>query len=159
MEIHPPHSAPHSLREILLQLAIVTIGILIALSLEGTVTWWHHRVLVRETRERIHAELRGDQESIRSVLKTADEGLKRLKRGIEFADGLSQPDGRGAEGRAVCSQGNGNVLYGLTFAWLNTASFVAAQGNGALGLMGYDESLRYADAYDLQNVYIRMQDA
>ena len=51
MEIHAPHKPILTITEALVHLAIVTVGILIALSLEGARQWHEHRNLVAETRE------------------------------------------------------------------------------------------------------------
>ena len=51
MEIHAPRHPILTLKEALVHLCIVTIGILIALSFEGALEWVHHRQLVREARQ------------------------------------------------------------------------------------------------------------
>lgn len=51
MEVHPPHSPIHSVKEFMVHLLAITIGLLIALGLEASVEWLHHRSLVREARE------------------------------------------------------------------------------------------------------------
>jgi len=51
VEIHAPHGSIHSWKDLLIQLGIITAGILIALSLERVREWRHERALVREARE------------------------------------------------------------------------------------------------------------
>src|SRR4029078_8288482 len=68
MEIHAPHGPVKSLREFLVHLAIITIGVLIALSLEGCTEWVHHRSLVREARANIASELRDNKAEIDRLL-------------------------------------------------------------------------------------------
>src|SRR5205085_793855 len=58
MEIHAPDRHVQSPREIVIHLAIVTAGILIALGLEQTVEWYRHRELAAEARESILNEVR-----------------------------------------------------------------------------------------------------
>ena len=48
LEVHPPSEPVHGWRDFLIHLATITIGLLIALSLEGCVEFWHHRSLVHE---------------------------------------------------------------------------------------------------------------
>jgi hypothetical protein len=45
MEIHAPHKPVLTVREAIVHLAIVTVGILIALSLDGVREWREHRAL------------------------------------------------------------------------------------------------------------------
>src|SRR6516225_7037399 len=73
MDIHPPLGPLMSWREILLHLGIVTIGILIALSLEGLVEWNHHRHLVREARENIRIEIEDNQKELTGHLKQVEK--------------------------------------------------------------------------------------
>lgn len=61
MEIHVPRKAITSLKDLSRELAIITAGILIALSLEGLLQWKHHRDLAREARANIMSELRENQ--------------------------------------------------------------------------------------------------
>jgi hypothetical protein len=68
MDIHPPTHPILSFKEALVHLGIVTVGILIALSLEGLLEWQHHRHLVREANENITQELRENEKELRDFL-------------------------------------------------------------------------------------------
>ena len=57
MEIHAPEGPVHSFKDFLIHISIVTLGILIALGLEGLREAVHNRHLVRETRENVHTEM------------------------------------------------------------------------------------------------------
>jgi hypothetical protein len=94
MEIHAPHHSTLTFKEALVHLCIVTTGILIALSPEGTLQWWHHRELVQETRERLEAEIRGTQASIQTVLKSLDPAKAKFIHAIDVASDLSAPGKR-----------------------------------------------------------------
>jgi hypothetical protein len=56
-----PTKTPLTVREALVHLAIVTAGILIALSFDGMLKWRDHRSLVADTRERLESEIRSNQ--------------------------------------------------------------------------------------------------
>ena len=60
MEIHAPEGPVNTIKDFLVHISIVTVGILIALGLEGAREAWHNRHLVRETRENVHEEMRYD---------------------------------------------------------------------------------------------------
>jgi hypothetical protein len=57
MEIHTPDHAPETWRETVKHLAMITAGVLIALAFEGVVSWADHRMLVREARANLTAEI------------------------------------------------------------------------------------------------------
>jgi hypothetical protein len=60
-KIHAPHGQVQSFRDVAVHLAIVTVGILIALGLEQAVEWYHHRELADEARRTILRELRNNK--------------------------------------------------------------------------------------------------
>ena len=43
IEVHPPHENVHTWRQFLIHIAAITIGLLIAIGLEQTVEYFHHR--------------------------------------------------------------------------------------------------------------------
>src|SRR5215469_12802192 len=91
MEVHPPHGPIHSIKEFLVHLLAITIGLLVALGLEASVEWVHHRRLVREARENIFQEIRDNERNVAEELnalpaeksylrKTLDTVSERLSR-------------------------------------------------------------------------------
>jgi hypothetical protein len=157
MEIHAPHSPILTFKEALVHLAIVTTGILIALSLEGTLEWSRHHELVGETRARLRDEIRGNQESVQTVLKGLAPVRTRFVHAIDLVNDLSAPGAR-EQVEPVFKPAGGNLLSGLSFAYFNTAAYTTAEVTGAFGFMEYSETVKYADTYDLQALYSRMQD-
>jgi hypothetical protein len=53
VEVHPPSKPIHSIKDFMVHLLAITIGLLIALGLEAAVEAVHHRSLVREARHNI----------------------------------------------------------------------------------------------------------
>src|SRR5215471_7409350 len=64
MEIHAPDHPPTSWAETAKHLAIITAGVLIALTLEGIVSWADHKMLVREAVANLNAELRQNKKEL-----------------------------------------------------------------------------------------------
>lgn len=58
IDIHPPHHAATTRRDFFIHLSTVVLGILIALGLEQTVEYFHHRHQLRELREGAIADAR-----------------------------------------------------------------------------------------------------
>jgi hypothetical protein len=56
LEVHSPHQAVHTWKDVLIHIAIIAVGLLLAIGLEQTVEWLHHRNQVRETRDALSAE-------------------------------------------------------------------------------------------------------
>jgi hypothetical protein len=70
LDVHPPHEPIHSWKDFFIHLITITIGLFIALSLEQTVEWVHHRHQVAETREALRIELQQNRD--RFALETAE---------------------------------------------------------------------------------------
>jgi hypothetical protein len=157
MEIHAPHGPILTVKEALVHLCIITTGILIALSLQGALEWSQHRQLVRETRQRLRNEIRGNQESIQTVLKGLNPAKTRFIHAIDVVNDLSAP-GKVEEAASIFNPAGGDLLSGMSFAFFNTAGYTTAEVTGAFGFMEYSETVKYADTYDLQALYARMQD-
>ncbi|HEY6370818.1 MAG TPA: hypothetical protein VIX37_09580 [Candidatus Sulfotelmatobacter sp.] len=85
MEVHPPHGPTRSPKDFLLHLLAITIGLLIALSLEASVGWVHDRRLVREARENIAQEIRDNRRSLTremTALPSEEQQLEKLLSGV-----------------------------------------------------------------------------
>lgn len=57
MEVHAPHEPIHTWRDFFVHIATITIGLLIAIALEQSVEWFHHRHVVHVARENIRHEI------------------------------------------------------------------------------------------------------
>ena len=147
MEIHAPTKPILTLKEAAVHLAIVTVGILIALSLEGMVEWLHHRALVREARDVIQHEIDDNARDL-------DKSMSRIS---------SQVKDLGDAIRVMSSDENGKrsaVLGGaLSYrtASLHNAARTTADLTGAFSYMDYAEVGRYAAVYDAQARFESMQ--
>jgi hypothetical protein len=56
LDVHPPHHAVNTWRDFFIHIATITVGLLIALGLEQTVEYIHHRHEAAELRENLHTE-------------------------------------------------------------------------------------------------------
>jgi hypothetical protein len=56
LDVHPAHHAASRWREFLVHIATIVLGLLIAVGLEQSVEYLHHRREVAETREAVHRE-------------------------------------------------------------------------------------------------------
>jgi hypothetical protein len=56
LDVHPPHAAAHTGKDFLIHILTISVGLLIAIGLEQTVEYFHHRHQVAETREALRVE-------------------------------------------------------------------------------------------------------
>ena len=56
LDVHPPHSPTHTWKDFFIHIATIVVGLLIAVGLEQTVEYFHHRRQVAEAREALREE-------------------------------------------------------------------------------------------------------
>ena len=145
MEIHPPH-AIRTLKDFLLALLIVFIGILLALGLEGLITWGHNRALVREARANIATEIRNNKESLDKALHELPgrkDGLEKIIRTMRDME-AGKP-------------GPKDLNYIFVGYNLYATAWQTAADSGATAHMGYDELKQYTELYSLQQIFMNVQ--
>ena len=147
MEIHAPDKPIHSKKEFLFHMLTVVLGILIALALDGIVTWAHHRVLVREARANIATELRNNKETIQKAVPEIQERQKQLRAIISTIDGIEKS-------RKVPK---GKIGYSFASYELYSTAWKTASVSGAVTHMDYAQLKDYTDAYDLQQDFLSVQ--
>jgi len=72
LDVHPPHEAAHTWKDFFIHIATICVGLLIAIGLEQTVEYFHHRHQARETVEALRAESLENEE----IARTDIEGLR-----------------------------------------------------------------------------------
>ncbi len=147
MEIHAPHHPIMSVREFLVHLAMVTLGILIALGLEQSVEVYHHRELAQEARANMLTELSENKKELESHLS----GLPKLQKDRE--------NDLAVVNQLLARKPLQELSMGLSFSGstLSSASWTTASTVGALAYMEYDEVKRFAEAYKLQEFFDNLQ--
>ncbi len=150
MEVHAPHHPVLTLREALVHLAIVTVGILIALSFDGVRGWFEHRSQVAEARHALLEEVRGNKEMLEKKFLPGVENARKENRKISaLAQRLADQE------KILELEWSSN--YPLTR--LQSASFATVQATGTLALMDYEEAKRFSSVYRLQETFERQHEA
>jgi hypothetical protein len=123
MEIQPPEKPIHTVKDFLLQLMTIAIGILIALSLEGALEWSHHRTLVREAKENPRQEILANNEAALQFIGDLLAHRAKGHRALEFQSYIVAPA---------------------------DTSWNTAQAAGAVTYMSYQDVQKHAGVYGLQ---------
>jgi hypothetical protein len=141
LDVHPPHAAAHSWRDIFIHLATITIGLFIALSLEGGVEWVHHRHLVAEARENIRTEITANQKLLAEDVKAIRADERQMQSDMDNLRALSE---------------NPKAHESITLAWswssLSGSAWQTARDTGALSYMPYEKVQGFADVYSQQDL-------
>ena len=134
-------------RDFFVQLVIVTVGVLIALLLQGLVDWQRGQALVREARANLRLEL---QDNLRDV-DGEIAGLKRRQANLDTA--LQLTNDLFARGTSDINR----IDVGSSLANLSSASWRSAERTGALALMEYRHVQALSRVYDAQDLYVAQQ--
>jgi hypothetical protein len=146
MDVHPPHEPIHSVRDFFLHLFTITIGLLIALSLEALVEHIHNRHNIHEAQANLLSEIHENRTEIEDVLPFYPRQQQQI---AILLNVLAEKD------PATHTGVSGSV--GFNGATLSQDSYATAQIDGALALMDYGQTKRYASIYTLQTEFVTAQ--
>ena len=149
MEIHAPEGPIHSIKDFLIHLSMITLGILIALSFDGLREAVHHRHVVAEARANFRSELSENRALLDQYGKTATATVASVE---QLLNNLPQMEQDPQRVEQTVSK------MGASFVVLKAAARDTALSTGALSLMEYDEVRRYADAYTHQRAFEERED-
>jgi hypothetical protein len=148
LDVHPPHGPIRSVKDFLIHLLAITIGLLIALSLEAMVEWIHYRHLVHTAKANLATEIRENQQDLTKTLEALRTSEAQLQHFIKLVHQLE------ADRASPLSQLN----FTWTLATLHDTSWNTARETGAIAHMNYEEAKRYTAVYALQLQYTSLQE-
>ena len=142
LDVHAPHEPIHGWRDFFIHLATITIGLLIALSLERCVEWQHHRHLAHQTKVSLGNEIRGNAKEVEGALGDVDKMLNQLKGDVAVLNSiLANPKKPNRE----------DINFNYKVRWFNDVRWRTAQTTTALSYLPYDEALEFSNIYDQQD--------
>jgi hypothetical protein len=148
MEIHGPEGPTNSFKDFLIHIVIVTIGILIALGLEGVREAIYVRHIVRDARENFNVELQANRQNLDKELKNDSETLDKLDQIIADLPKLRK-DSSEFRKRVAAVYPSGYFF--------SSSRWESALSTGALGHMSVDEVNQYAEANFLVHAYSTLE--
>jgi hypothetical protein len=148
LDVHPPHEKMHGFKDFLLHLLTITIGLLIALGLEGYAEHWKQRELKKDADTKLRQEIRDNAQEIALVHNATASEQENLERIVDFMSARKKNEPYDTR----------QIRLGFTVGDLNSASWKTAAATGALGFMEYDQVQRYSAVYQLQDKYSALQD-
>ena len=129
MEVHPPEHSIHNWRDFFVHIGTITIGLLIALGLEGLVEFYHHRELVHTARRDLRNEmlsnskvLDGDERDLTFVHNSLLQDLTTL-RALQATHTSTSP----------------RLVSTWTWDGFSESAFTTARETNALAYMQYEQ--------------------
>jgi hypothetical protein len=141
LDVHPPHSAIHGTGEFFLHLFTITIGLLIAVGIEGAVTRYEHHKLANEAHEMMTDEIRHNAARAKDAVREIEEQQRKMSQNIAQVEKIQKnPKGPEAADAKI------DASYGST-SFEHTA-WRTAQATGALSYMPYDQASKFSSIYE-----------
>jgi hypothetical protein len=147
LDVHPPHGKMHGVRDFFLHIFTITIGLLIALALEGCAERWHHNELRKEADVNLRLEMQDNLRELATAQTSIASEQKNLQQVLEFLD--ARKTGKDYDIHSI--------TLNLTIADLSDASWHTAAATGALSYMEYARAQQYATVYQLQERFAGLQ--
>jgi hypothetical protein len=142
IDVHPPHEPAHSWTDFLLHLGTITIGLLIALSLEGCVEWQHHRHLVHDAEASLQLEIENNAKGTQGALDDLHRQQATLKQDVVVLKEIE---------RTHKMPEHGHIEVAFRIHGFEDVGWKTAQSTGALSYMPYDRAEAYSDIYGEQD--------
>jgi hypothetical protein len=142
LDVHPPHGPTHGARDFFLHLFTITIGLLIALSLEGCVEWQHHRHLVHEAEASLRTEIENNAKGMKDTIDDLHKQQEALKHDVVVLKYIMK-------NHKAPEHGNMDITFHIR--GFESVSWKTAQTTGALAYMPYDRAQEYSDIYATQD--------
>ena len=147
MELHVPHGSIRSVKDFLVHIGIVTVGVVIALGLSQLVEAHHRSKMAAETLEGFHREITFAQSQVKQVLVIISTSRGQIE--TEIAK-LSVPPAQGAVQEPIEYP---TVFYQL----IRKASWETAIATQVLGALPPDEVRGYELAYEELQLFVDLE--
>jgi hypothetical protein len=138
----------HGIRDFLLHIFTITVGLFIALLLEGCVEKIHQHHLRDEADSNIQQEIRHNEHELKTTLDAAAAEQKNLIEVLKFLQAKSEAKPYPIE----------DISLGFTSGTVSDANWRTATATGALSFMEYKRVEDFASAYQIQEIFLRLED-
>jgi hypothetical protein len=140
MDVHPPHGPIRSWKDFTLHLLTITIGLLIALTLEAAVQSLHHRHMVKEARANLRREIVENQKLYTQNLRSLQAKMVELQQDIDQLREL----------RAGRTPEHFDVQWSFDWNGFVDSAWTSARDIGAVGYMQPEVVEEYSGLYRQQ---------
>jgi hypothetical protein len=121
LDVHPPHESVHTWKDFLIHMSAICLGLLIAIGLEQSVEYIHHR----HQREKLQSELHDESLTNRRLIHYDYDSINQVRRNIRR--NMANLDREGTHFPVP-------PPHDTFLPFVNTA-WIAARGNGTIGLL------------------------
>ncbi|MGA7156070.1 MAG: hypothetical protein WBY53_04450 [Acidobacteriaceae bacterium] len=145
IDVHPPHEAAHTWKDFLIHIAIIVVGLVIAVGLEQSVEYFHHRHQITETRDALQHERLENYARLDRYVTLWYKSSALQQADMEILTSLQHHPQN-------ASQIAGGLRWSIARNQFETSAWHTAQSSGVLAMLPPDEVLAN------ERVYTALQD-
>jgi hypothetical protein len=146
LEVHAPHRAAHTVKDFLLHIAAISIGLLLALGLESTVEWLHHRHQGSEALHVLRREVERNRLILAADIASADAAEGHHRAALAVVHRV----------RAGQARPGDQVIFIRRYLPLNSSAWKVVHDTGAAAYIPYEVLATYGDVYESQTTINEM---
>jgi hypothetical protein len=151
LDVHAPHEPIHGIKDFLLHLLTITVGLLIAVGIEGCVELHREHKLVNEARATLREEIEHNSKVVEGAVEDVHKTKSEIQKNMNILTRIQvNPKDQESDGPGINASFSNKSLEET--AWRT------AQTTGALSYMPYAEAQKYADIYQSQDAFLAAQD-
>lgn len=144
IDVHPPHTAAHTWKDFFIHMAAICLGLLIAIGLEQSVEYLHHRHEVAETRAALQIERQQNLALFALEVRSFLRRVPYLKTNLSVLVYVREHP------HAPSSAWPGTLDWGVSAVPFNDSAWSIAQRDGVVSYMPN------AEVADLTDLYTRL---
>jgi TolA-binding protein len=151
LDVHAPHHSIGGWKDFFVHLVTITVGLLIAVGIEGCVELHREHKLVRDARETMREEIQHNSDQMKDAVVKLDQQTATMKKNIETLTRIQEnPKDKTAKDAQISAE--------FSIVGLRETAWKTAQTTGALSFMPYAEAQRYSDVYGTQKDFLDQQE-
>jgi hypothetical protein len=157
LDVPAPHQTVRTWKDFLVHIAAISIGLLIALGLEATVEWVHHKHQAQQALELLKQEGDRNRIALKNDIRSGDIGERNHRAALAVLHRLRL---------GTLSPGD-RLIFVRKFDLFGSTAWKVAHESGAAAYIPYEVMARYGDIYEAQqrinddarSVYAELQGA
>jgi hypothetical protein len=152
LDVHAPHHRIEGWKDFLVHLLTISVGLLIAVGIEGCVELHREHKLVHEARDTMREEIQHNSDTMKDVVVSVKKQRATMEKNLETLTRIQEnPENKDM-------QKNASISAEYSMVGLRDTAWKTAQTTGAMGFMPYAEAQRYSDVYGAQKNFLDQQD-
>jgi hypothetical protein len=140
LEVHAPHQSIHTWKDFLVHIAAISIGLLIALGLEATVQWAHHRHQAQHALELLQQEIARNRIAVENDMRSGDISERNHRAALAVLQRL----------RSRALRPDDRLIFVRKFSPLGSTAWKVVHESGSAAFIPYELMAQYGEIYEAQ---------